>query len=557
MVQRSAREELIRIHKRLVSRIQREIRDSLGPEDPQIARYYKTYQQSFRHFEVTNKQALTDAIIAADVVYNGDYHTLRQSQKIPIRILTDVVKVRKQIVLCLEMVMEQYQAEVDRYMAGELDDEAFLAAIDYSNTWGFEWLHYKVLFDFARENDIRVVALNNAPEGKKNSLALRDARAAKIIARETLANPAALVYVIDGDLHVAREHLPAEVDKLLAAQDATRKSLLIFHNAERIYWRLARDGHDQVDVVRLADDAFCVMNTTPTAKYQSYLNWLDHREELVPCDAEGWALGDGGVSFTDQVAKLVRVVASFLELSEEGLEDFTVYTARDHDFLKILREDGAYTPHEIEEIRAQILRDESYFIPQGNIIYLSNLSINHAAEEASHFVHHKCAGTPTEPMTMRADFYYRALREALGFLGSKIINHKRTCYKEKDFEDYIEQTRRQRLDKKGREIRKICELVVQHKTMEREYFQTRKTGRLRSIYKLSTGLHLGVTHALGYMLGDKMYYAMIYEELTKQEVRDLFHDPFANGPRAFSTYMSLSKRMEAIHERCYAKDVCL
>ena len=60
------------------------------------------------------------------------------------------------------------------------------------------------------------------------------------------------------------------------------------------------------------------------------------------------------------------------------------------------------------------------------MVYLGNLSMNHASEEATHFLRHVMSGCQ-EPLNLVDAFYARALEEAVGFLGSKMLNHKRKC----------------------------------------------------------------------------------------------------------------------------------
>jgi len=42
----------------------------------------------------------------------------------------------------------------------------------------------------------------------------------------------------------------------------------VLQNLEEIYWQLAERGQEQVDVVTLGPDRFCVFNTSPIAKYE-------------------------------------------------------------------------------------------------------------------------------------------------------------------------------------------------------------------------------------------------------------------------------------------------
>ncbi len=556
---RSARKQLLQIHKRLVRRIKREIDVSIGALTPELRKYKRTYNAEFRHYHVSTKAELMEAVLASDMVFLGDYHTLRQAQQTLVKLLEEVLPRRLEIVLALEMVRRDDQPVLDEYMSGAISTEEFLEKIDYEHTWGFPWSYYQPIFEKAFEHGLRVVGINSSSEGGAHTLEERDNIAAEIVAREALARPEAMIIVFDGDLHMAGPHLPAKIKEQLRRYGAKRKTLKIFQNNENLYWRLAESHNEQVDVVRLRRDAFCVMNTTPLVKHQSYFNWENNREELTPVVQSDWMLSrDASLDYGEQVHRIVRTIAGFFEIGEEGLEDFTVYTTGDLDFLERLRENGEYTPDEVKDITVQILKNESYFITKGHILYLANLSLDHAAEEATHFINHVCAGSAEEPLEYEADFYYRAMKETIGWLGSKVINLKRTCYKEKDFHDYLNENAGKKLPPYQEEIRRISKYVKQHKAMERRLF--RKGARrptLRRIFGLPISVHIGVTHALGYMLGDKLYFAMMSGDVKKEEIRRLFYEPLHEPGRAFELYMHYAERMESIQERCYSKDVCM
>lgn len=556
---KSARKHLLGIQKRLVRRIKREIDASIGALTPELRRYKRDYSAEFRHYHVSDKKELMKAVLESDIVFLGDYHTLRQSQRTLLKLLEEALPHKLDVVLAMEMVGSEYQSVLDDYMEGKIRGEEFLKKTDYERTWGFPWSYYRPIFKAAKTHGLKVAGINSFSDGGKHSLEERDRRAAEVVARETLARPEALIIVFDGDLHVAGRHLPAKVREALAGYGVKRKMLRIFQNSEKIYWRLAESYNEQVDVVRLRRDAFCIINTTPLVKYQSYLNWENNREELTPAAQSDWLMStDKSLDYGEQMREIVRAIAGFFGIKEKGLEDFTVYTTGDLDFLGRLRENGEYTPEEVKEITLQILKNESYFITRGHIIYLANLSLSHAAEEAAHFINHVCAGSPEKPLAQEEDFYYRAMTEAIGWLGSKVINNKRECYKEQDYHDFIEQNAGRKLSPREEEIRRISYYVKQHKAMERRLFKNGGTSpTLRKIFDLPTALHVGVAHALGYMLGDKMYYALMSREVSKEEMRRLFREPLYRDGRAFELYMHYAARMEAVRERCYSKEECM
>ena len=218
-----------------------------------------------------------------------------------------------------------------------------------------------------------------------------------------------------------------------------------------------------------------------------------------------------------------------------------IFTCGDLSFLERLAEDKSLSRTEIKRIKGQILSSESYFIPSKKIVYLANLSINHAAEEASHYVRILTAGPEFERKMVDA-FYANILHEALGFFGSKMINHKRKCSHEKDFRHLLRYLKFSDRSKKRRLQMESVSLILDHKKSEREGVPISYQRLLRR----NPEVFMGVTHGLGYILGDRLYYALVDGLLTKVEAKSLFMDRFKEEGAAFRAYMKLVKQTRRI-----------
>lgn len=537
----SAREELIAIQRELVERIKTEIYESLGPPSPELAAYYEQYKALFRgHHDPVAEADVVDAVSQANVVYFGDYHTLRESQKAPLRILRQALRSGREVVLATEVVHLIHQDHLDNFLADKISETEFLERIEYDTTWGFPWRNYRLQFEFAREHGIPMLAINSDPSIVKNSLTFRDAMAAMVLVEAMVRNPDRLVAVMFGDLHVAPEHLPAQVEHFAARRRVPpRRSVIVCQNSETVYWSLAsRRLEQETHAVRVQPNLFCLINTTPLTKFQSYLNWEMNMEELE----ESVGLDQGPTLsasiMTDQVHDLMQTIHEFLQLPEVSLDDFTVHTSRDLDFLERLQHDAHYSPEELDEIRQQIARNESYFIIREKLIYLGNLSLDHAAEEATHYLNTKLAGHVLTPPDRRFDFYYRTLKEALGFVGSRVVNHKRTCFHRTDFEQVLEECRGRRLQGEMKLVRDIGRDALRHWEFEERWVRQPRPGypRFRAIYERELMMHLGIVHALGYALGDRIYDALVADRIDRQPVKELFLERFEGPDRPREVY---------------------
>ena len=542
-----AREQLIAIQKSLTKAAKSEIYEALGPLSSPLQRYSDEYYAQFPgEASPVEMHTIETAVAEADVAYFGDYHTLLESQKAPLRILESVLETGRQLILATEVVQLVHQDHLDRYLAGNLDERAFLAAIEYDRTWGFNWRNYRLHFEFARRHGIKMLAINSDPRVGNNNLEFRDSMAGMLIVEALCRNPTALIAVSFGDLHVASNHIPSRVRQYASGRKIDPiKEVIVYQNVDSVYWSLVdRELEQTTQAVRVDDQSFCMVNTTPLVMYQSYLNWELNQEELE----ESIGLEAPHISstiMTDQVHEIVHTICRFLEFPTQGLDDFTVHTSRDLDLLDRLIEQGRMQSSDLEEFKEQIEQDESFFLVEEKLIYLGNLSIDHAAEEATHYINTKLSGHVRNPPTTVFDFYYRTMKEAIGFLGSKVICQKRSCYHRSDFEQLLEDTRGKQLDDRMSQIRQVSRDVLAHLSFERKVQDSdrQRYPRFQKLYRRPLPIHIGTTHSLGYILGDMIYVALMNGEVRRSEVRSLFEERFATEDRPRELYFEWVKRL--------------
>jgi hypothetical protein len=98
----------------------------------------------------------------------------------------------------------------------------------------------------------------------------RDARIARRIATSMARDPEARHLVLIGDLHLAANHLPAELDRAAEAAGLRRhRRVVVYQNSDDLYWDLAARGVEgETQVVRLGSDRFCVQEVPPWVQLQ-------------------------------------------------------------------------------------------------------------------------------------------------------------------------------------------------------------------------------------------------------------------------------------------------
>lgn len=529
----SPREELLKLQKKIFHTNDSFIKDQASVTELGFERYEQDYKKHVHGYKsVSDIEDLTQAILKNELVFIGDYHTNHQSQRTLLRLLKRLVPKTKNIALGLELVQKKHQKVLDRYLQGDIDEATFLKKIQFKKYWYFDlWENFKPIFDFAKYHKIPIYGIEWCST-LACSLRKRDKESGKIIADVIKQNPHRKFFVLAGDLHVAPSHLPREVSKNLTAQGLKKKQLIIFQNSEEIYWTLAEKAlEEKVEIVKLADGNFCVLNTPPIVWQQSYLNWLEQEgSDIDFADARGTFM------------ELMHRIAHFLdiELPEEA-NDVEIFTCGDLSFLERLKKDPYFDRQELRRIKSQILASESYSIPHKKIVYLANLSLNHAAEEATHYIRYLSAGQEF-PRRIVDAFYMNILHEALGFFGSKIINHKRKAMHAKDYRSLLNYLTQTKLKHERVAQFEMASLILDHAHND-------KTGEAIRYQKLlgdNPDLFFGVTHGIGYILGDKLYYGLMNGKIQKDQIRELFQEPLADDGEPVEAYMNWVRKTKGV-----------
>ncbi len=548
------REQLIQIQKSNYHKNVMLVRESLGHE-PGLATYREEYLRYLRDYEaISNKTDLISKALAADVVFHGDYHTLAQSQRSVLRILRELVG-KRDIVLCLEMFHGSDQKHVDGFMSGELSENAFLDKIDYAKKWPYHWNNWSPIISLCRDNKIPILGINSETNDTKGikSLRERDAYSAQIISKAFLRNPGKLIYVVDGDLHIAPNHLPKNVEQLLGLLDEPVKLFIIFQNAESLYWKLCSQGLEEADVLRIRENMYCVMNTMPANKIQSYLNWLEYSEDAyfpVHKDWDGNDFEGRGTMVHDMVATLASIFK--LELPSDALEKLTIYYPDDLYFMERLHK----TPElkgQLRLVKDKIKRGEGFLLEYEQsgenkyLIYLANSNINMAAEESCHFLNAVLRGTLRTPLSPLDYFYRNVITECLGFFGSKFLNEKRKAQTENSIRRFLGKVKRGDLKGADQETIQVARYILQHFYMQRKTNEPAEfIKKFRAQYKSRSAISRMFSTQLGYMLGNKLYYAVKRGKFSMQRIREIFQDPFDKPIKAFDCYLEVSDRVKKV-----------
>ena len=548
---------------------QKQINAAVEGLTEELARYEARYHRTvFGDLRASSLAELVRATRRARVILVGDYHTLRQSQRSFYRLLRRQPPGAREVVVALEMLPAGRQAEIDAYLAGGGALAELQARLEHERRWPHLSLEpLEPLFELCRARGWQVIGLDPTQPGR-TSLAERDHFAAERVARALEDRPRARAFILMGELHLAPGHLPKAVADALRRRAEPGAVLRVHQNPERVWFEETGRGlADEHDVLAFADGAFALLSATPLVCQQSFLTWLDRVDNGEPDETESWELSDSGERIFRQSASLL---GRALDLPIRGaLDSVEVVGPADLSFFERLAGSGDFTRREVAQIRAQILASESYYVPRARLVYLATLSVNHAAEEASHFLRHHFSGEGIDdPRGMVDAFYSRVLNEAIGFFGSKIVNPKRKCPDEAELASLAAQGRaeaekralsprggrrspRPRLASTGGHgpaprlgpgDEAAARFVVAHREMERG----RHVPWLTEVFHTGPDLFNEVTHLLGYLLGERLYYGLVRGVLGKEEARQLYLEPIEDEGAPMMLYFELAAKVGAL-----------
>jgi hypothetical protein len=519
----SPREQLLKMQRIILRQLKASVHKLQGTTPPQIERYYQAYKREFRNYQkISNKSELLSAIRSAQIVFGGDFHPFAQSQRTHLRILRELVKEKRPLILAMEAIDSGQQKHLDLFLNGRIDERTFLRKVNYAHSWGFPWGNYKVIFDFAKEHGLSIYGINHSPHDRKvHDLALRDAHSAREIVKLRETNPGALIYVIYGDLHLASSHLPKLVKKWSSPVEDVR-TVTIFQNSETLYWRLAkRRLEEKVDVLKLRRDTFCVVNAPPWLKWQAYLHFLENSVEAVDGSKEQDDYSDHILSFVSLIKKLWKVEGSF--------QDFHVYSQGEVKLANHLSH--SLTKAELAWLEKLIQSDRSFFVPRPPTFYMSRFDVNHTAALAGQYLHAKLRREKKLHTKFPDDFSSACWIEAIGFFTSQLVNSRRKFQTLNDLN----------------ERHQVTLIVLEQKLREAVAIKTgQPVGRLRPHKGRKSLDYHEASRIIGALLGHKLYLAFHKGKLDLNTLRRWLSTPVSATPRFWRFYADVLRELRHI-----------
>ena len=472
--------------KQILKSIKQRVTKILGNPGLELQFYAKQYDREIRRsWKVSSKQKLVNKINTSDIVFGADFHAHAQAQRTHLRILRSLSTQRK-ITLALECFESRDQKIIDLYMNGKISEKKFLNKISWNKKWGFSWQHYKPLLQLAKDREYKVIGLNKYyAYTNRHTLANREQHAANILAENVKTSEGELVYVIFGELHLSNKHLPTKFEKALKRKVS---ATVIFQNVEKIYFDLIKKKKElTVDVVQFSQNEFCILNSPPWVKWQSYLLYLEKATDYDHENSENSQL------ILDMFINQLELLKTEFHLQLET-GHLSVFGPGDLD-IRTFTQDGRLSKPEIQHMQDQILSGHSFVIPQFHAVYIARISLNHISMMAGEWLYTSCAKTVHVPWNMPEDFTKLIWLESMGFFCSKILNPARKLDTIEDLTKKAYQNREREVD-----VLKICVSFKHHETSK---LAAIKKWDFKSRHKSS---YFEAARKLGAMMGEQMFW---------------------------------------------------
>jgi len=126
--------------------------------------YAQTVSVSTPTQQALHPQAVLKQLRQSRVVYLGETHDSEADHRAQLEILRSLHQQNPKLAIGMEMFQRPFQSGLDSYLAGVATEEMLQEFTEFDKRWGFPWSFYSPIVEFAKENQLPVVALNTPTE---------------------------------------------------------------------------------------------------------------------------------------------------------------------------------------------------------------------------------------------------------------------------------------------------------------------------------------------------------------------------------------------------------
>jgi len=472
-------------------------------ELPRELKSYRTNMQrlSKRDFADSDFKELMKSIHHSSIVYLGDFHTFDQSSRNLQRLVKNLVQKKKKLILGVEFVQYIHQERINQYLNHHITEFEFLESINYKESWRFPWYHYRVFFELARQNKLKIVALNS-----HGGLKERDQFASDLLVEHIYDNPDAIFLVLFGEYHIARNKLPKCVERKIPFPI---RQTIIHQNLDQVYWNMEdKQKKPTSQIIKFNESEFSLQTSPPWIKYESMIHWYENLIEDPSFELHNYMLETGFMALNSSVPDTFVYVCQQLsktlnfKVSKLLLEDFNIYDHQNMDFVLGLV-NQLPQKNLVKHFSNSVIKGKKFKIPFARNYYCSSYSINRISFLAGlHLLDLFQAGHNEnyEKILLGKDqtqkFIFLCYQMMMGYFSSKLINPYRKCDLYMDIVRRLHSPLTPNYVKKDLRITKrVLDLTDTNSTEELHFIL--KGTRLSSLYQCAKNV--------GYILGDFLF----------------------------------------------------
>ncbi len=114
--------------------------------------------------ETITPREMASRLAGKDLIFLGESHTSMDFHRVQLRVVQELHRAGKKVLIGLEMFPYTEQKYLDDWSRGYLTEEGFLQLSQWYKNWGYHWNYYRDIFLFARDNHLRMYAVNTPRE---------------------------------------------------------------------------------------------------------------------------------------------------------------------------------------------------------------------------------------------------------------------------------------------------------------------------------------------------------------------------------------------------------
>ena len=103
---------------------------------------------------------IMDEVQHNKILFVGEKHDQFSHHLNQLNVIKSMHQRGKKFAIGMEMFQRKFQSVIDDYLQNKIDLKTFLKKSEYFKRWGFDYNLYKPIIDYAKENNIPIIALN-------------------------------------------------------------------------------------------------------------------------------------------------------------------------------------------------------------------------------------------------------------------------------------------------------------------------------------------------------------------------------------------------------------